>query len=214
MQQFEDGELSETQAAAQAPDHFDSNVMVTVDLSANLEAIAAWLDSQELDYPPRLADPNATPLHINAWVPVSLLGALSQQDGVIIVSSTYKYPFHEGDPYKDGRSPIPPPKPTPKYPAIDGYLQQDVAKFEEGQRAGGQAGDDVEDSIVAVRVELMPANTEAVAAWLRSNGVSPYAGGSLIEADVPLSLLAALSQQDGVYRITPIRPPMVDSPSR
>ncbi len=131
-----------------------------------------------------------------------------------IVSSTYKYRFHEGDPYKDGRSPIPPPKPTPKYPAIDGYLQQDVAKFEEGQRAGGQAGDDVEDSIVAVRVELMPANTEAVAAWLRSNGVSPYAGGSLIEADVPLSLLAALSQQDGVYRITPIRPPMVDSPSR
>ena len=201
VQQFEDGELSETQAAVQAPDHFDSNVMVTVDvdLSANLEAIDAWLSRQDLDYPPRLADPNATPLYINAWVPVSLLGALSQQDGVIIVSSTFKYRFHEGDPYKDGRPPISAPKPTPKYPAIDGYLQQDVVKFEEGQRAegqaGGQAGDDVEDSVVTVKVYLT-ANTEAVAAWLRNNGGSPYQvdefeGAYLqgyIEADMPLSL--------------------------
>ena len=217
VQQFEDGELTETQAAAQAPDHFDSNVMVIVDLSANLEAVDAWLSRQDLKYTPRLADPNYTPLYINAWVPVSLLGALSQQDGVIIVSSTYKYRYINGDASK-GRPPISAPKPTSKYPAIDGNLQQDVVKFEEGQRAEGQArgqaGDDVEDSVVAVRVELMPANTEAVAAWLRSNGVSSYAGGGLIEADVPLSLLSALAQQDGVYKITPIRPPMVDSPSR
>ncbi len=218
MQQFEDGELSETQAAAQAPDHFDSNVMVTVDLSASLEAIAAWLDSQELDYPHRRADPNYTPLHINAWVPVSLLGALSQQDGVIIVSSTFKYYYYNNpDGSKGQRPPIPAPKPTPKYPAIDGYLQQDVVKFEEGQgatgQAGGQAGDDVEDSVVTVEVYLT-ANTEAVAAWLRNNGGSPYQvdefeGAYLqgyIEADMPLSLVVALSRQAGVDYIKAVPP--------
>ena len=78
VQRFEAGELSETEAATLAPDHFESLIMVTVDVSDNIEAIDDWLSEQGIKNPTRFANPDHDPMYINTWVPVSLLGALSQ----------------------------------------------------------------------------------------------------------------------------------------
>ena len=214
VQRFEDGELSEAQAAALAPDHFESLVMVTVDVSSNLEAIDDWLSGQGVGNPARVANPNHVPMYINAWVPVSMLGPLSQRDGVMVVSSTYDYLiYYDRGP---GRGviqgdPVPPPKPTQKYPSInDPQLQMRIVavqKAEEARNQGGAPSQEVEDSVVDVEISLT-SNTLTLAEWLRNSGVDPvYArkyedgSGGRVEALVPLSLLGVLAEMEEVVSI-------------
>ncbi len=215
VQRFENGELSETEAAALAPDHFESLVMVTVDVSSNLDAIDDWLSRQNLEDPRRFANPNHDPMYINTWVPVSLLGSLSQQEGVIVVSSTYDYYLYEksasGDGMVEARLPVAPPKPTQKYPSInDPQLQMRIAEVQrakEAQNQGSVSSQEVEDSVVDVEIGLT-SNTLTVAEWLRNSGVDPvYAyeyedgSGGEIEALVPLSLLGVLAEMEEVVLI-------------
>ena len=215
VQRFEAGELSETEAAALAPDHFESLVMVTVDVSSNLEAIDDWLSRQNLDYPHRFANPDHVPMYINTWVPVSLLGSLSQQEGVMVVSSTYDYFLYEksasGDGVIEGRLPLLPPKPTQKYPSInDPQLQMrivEVQRAKETQNQGGVSSQEVDDSVVDVEIRLT-SSTLTVAEWLRNSGVDPvYAreyedgSGGRIEGLVPLSLLGVLADMQEVVLI-------------
>ena len=212
VQRFEDGELSEAQAAALAPDHFESLVMVTVDVSSNIEAIDDWLSEQGVKNPTRFANPDHDPMYINTWVPVSLLGALSQRDGVIVVSSTYDYFLYEksasGDGIVEGRLPAPPPKPTPKYPSInDPQLQTRIDEVKAAKDHAGDPQEEVEDSVVDVEIRVT-SNTSEIAEWLRDNGVDPvYAreyedgSGGWIEALVPLSLLGVLVETEEVRLI-------------
>ena len=109
---------------------------------------------------------------------------------------------------------LPPPPPTYTYPNIRGSsLQLDIVEFEEAQDAAsgpsGQSDPAVEDSVIYVEI-FLSTNTTEVADWLRSKGVSPlYAADGYIDAEVPLSLLGELSQQDGVREVSqpgPVKP--------
>ncbi len=107
-----------------------------------------------------------------------------------------------------------PPK-TPKYPNISGSLRGQVEEFEEtrdaASGASGQSGRAVGDTLVAVEI-FLSANTDDVAAWLESKGVSPfyvqkrdaspfYAEAGSIGGAIPMSLLGELSQQKGVVEV-------------
>ena len=109
----------------------------------------------------------------------------------------------------------PPPKPTFTYPNIRGSgLHFDVVEFEEARDAASgpskQSDAAVEDTVVLVRI-LLSGNKAEVAAWLRSRGITPIYAESPdianLAAEVPLSLLGELSQQDGVREIK--RPPQL-----
>ena len=121
----------------------------------------------------------------------------------------------------DSAPPPPPPKPTLTYPNIDDSgLHIDVVEFEEAQDAAsgpsGQSDGAVEDATVRVVIYLS-SNAVAVGQWLKDKGVTPYrvreyedgSTGGRISAEVPLSLLGALSQRDGVREVTrpaPLKP--------
>ena len=127
----------------------------------------------------------------------------------------------DGDGQREILAPILEPKPTPKYPSIyHSQLHQDVIEFEEAQKGGGgvsgQGGGD-EGRVVNVKVRLT-ANTLTVAAWLKSKGINPVnvreyedGSGGRFSASVPLSLIPALAEQDGVQEIIDIdmRPPFM-----
>ena len=115
----------------------------------------------------------------------------------------------------DPTEPPPPPTlPTPSYPKIKYRLQHDVVEFEEAQAAAsgpsGQSDSAPADTAVFVVIYLS-GNKAEVAAWLRSKGITPggadYPYTVNLQAEVPLSLLGELSQQDGVTRIErPLQP--------
>ena len=105
--------------------------------------------------------------------------------------------------------PPPPPRPTLTYPNIrDSGLHIDVVEFEEAQKSvrgpSGQSDAAVEDTVVFVRI-LLSGNKAEVAAWLRSKGITPLHAESAdianLAAEVPLSLMGALSQLDGVREV-------------
>ena len=85
---YEDGSKSESEAAAEAPIHHiaSASVLVQVELTANIDAVDAWMGKREIE--PRYADANFLPPHIYAYSPVSRLGELSQQEGVDVVKAT------------------------------------------------------------------------------------------------------------------------------
>ena len=114
-----------------------------------------------------------------------------------------------GDSAGESGGDAPPPKPTLTYPNIDDSgLHIDVVEFEEAQDAAsgpsGQSDAAVEDTVVLVRI-LLSSNKAEVAAWLRSKGITPLyaedADYGNLAAEVPLSLLGALSQRDGVREV-------------
>ena len=75
----EEGELSTREAAEDAPVHQESSVAVTIYLSTNVDDVVKFLEDNGAS--PR----NVGEDYIEAYVPVSLLGQLSEQPGVIRV---------------------------------------------------------------------------------------------------------------------------------
>ena len=110
--------------------------------------------------------------------------------------------------------PTEPPPPPPTFPPVtypnikDSQLQYNVVDFEEAQAAAsgpsGQSDSAPADTAVFVEIYLS-GNKAEVAAWLRSKGITPFHADdpdiSNLNAEVPLSLLGELSQQDGVTGI-------------
>ena len=127
----------------------------------------------------------------------------------------------DGDGQSEILAPVLEPKPTLKYTSIyHSQLHQDVVDFEEAQKEGGgisgQEGG-TEGRVVNVKVRLT-ANTLAVADWLKSKGITPVnvreyedGSGGRFSASVPLSLIPALVEQDGVQEIRDLdmRPPFM-----
>ena len=221
VERFEAEELSEAGAAAQAPEHHGSTVLVEVGLSANVDAVDSWMGEQEIS--PRFKDPEYVPPHIYAYVKVSLLGALSQREGVGMVWAVEDpdAAFRESSSGASGQSgslgtaepELPIWLKDYPYPKLKGNLQELVYRYEQGEMTATEVASSFEDhhqgSSIRVQVELAPdpANTDVVATWLKSKGVSSLHIGkdevypNIISGLVPVSLLATLSQQPGVYRI-------------
>ena len=114
--------------------------------------------------------------------------------------------------------PLPPPLPTIIYPNIQGSLNFDVMEFEAAQKSeigpSGRIPEAMEDNVVLVRI-LLSGNKDEVAAWLRSKSITPiYAESpdiSNLAAEVPLSLLGALSLLDGVREVSHVDRPQPGS---
>ena len=241
MARFEAEELSESEAAAQAHTYHGSSVLATVDFSANINAVDAWMEGRDISS----RHPNAThiPPNIDAFVKVSLLGALSQQEGIIQVKESVP-PWADSPsgqdpaggsgargasggtgaegPSGDATGPrLPLWLKGHPYHNLGSPLDYLVDLYERGELTEAEAAAQTEDyqgSAVGVIVELIsdPANTDAVAAWLTSRGVSVENtlkddDSHAIGAYVPVSVLGALSRQPGVVRITPLTGPNLPS---
>ena len=77
--QVEEEQASAKEAAAYAPVHRERSVAVTIHLDSNVEEVVSFLEQNGGD--PR----NAGEDHIEAYVPATLLGRVSEQPGVIRV---------------------------------------------------------------------------------------------------------------------------------
>ena len=77
--QIEEGEMSEGEAAGEAPVHREESAAVTIYLTGNVDDVVSFLEDNGGD--PR----NVGEDYIEAYVPVSLLGPVSEQPGVIRV---------------------------------------------------------------------------------------------------------------------------------
>ena len=238
---FEAEELSESEAAAQAHTYHGSSVLVTVDLSANIDAVDAWMESKDISS--RQANPSHPTPNIYGFVKVSLLGALSQQDGVTQVKETVP-PWADlpsgqdpggasgargasggtgaEGPSGDAAGPrLPIWLKGHPYHNLDSELTGLVDLYERGELTEAEAAartDGHRGSSVGVEVELISdsANTDAVIAWLTSKGVSSeyiFKDGDshAIGAYVPVSMLGALSRQPGIIRISAPRRPNLPS---
>lgn len=124
-----------------------------------------------------------------------------------------------------------PPK-TPQYPNLTGDLEAKVVEFEEAQYAAsdasGQSGSTAGDSVVLVEIFLSSPNTDDIAEWLMSKGVSPFAvkvdaeessppSSTYFVEDVgyiggliPVSLMGELSRLEGVVEV---REPYLPEPA-
>ena len=80
--QIEEGEMSEGEAAGEAPVHREESAAVTIYLTGNVDDVVSFLEDNGGD--PR----NVGEDYIEAYVPVSLLGPVSEQPGVIRGKST------------------------------------------------------------------------------------------------------------------------------
>ena len=194
---FEAEELSESAAAAQAHTYHGSSVLVRVDFSANIDAVDTWMEGKDISQ--RNVNATHIPPNINAFVKVSLLGALSQQEGVIQVKETIPpwvdLPSGQDSggasgaggasgstgaegPSGDAAGPrLPLWLKGHPYHKLDSELTGLVDLYERGELTEAEAAAQTEDyqgSAVGVEVELIsdPANTDAVVAWLASRGVS------------------------------------------
>ena len=94
VRRYETGELTEEEAAALAPEHSGKMVLVQVDLpDSYLKTVDKWMEGQSIGV--RYAVEEFTPPFIYAYVRVSLLGKLSQQTGVTLVTALVN--FHGPD---------------------------------------------------------------------------------------------------------------------
>ena len=128
---YEAGQLSAQDASSQAPSANQTGIAVTVYTAGDVAALRQWLESNGGD--PR----NVGQTYIEAYVPVALLGQLSQQPGVsrvraIIPPVALRAPVIDRDLLRESRAgvapaagtgasastaPAPPPPPVP--PPID-----------------------------------------------------------------------------------------------
>ena len=225
---YEAEELSETAAAAKTPVYHGSSVLVEVDLPTNIDVVYTWMGNQGISA--RYKDPEHIPPRIYSYVKVSLLGALSQQDGVTLVK-----PVEDRDGFfaasqgaggaSGGSSPDSTSEPKLPfwlkgypYPKLEGNLEKLVHQYEQGELTAEEVASKFkvrEGSSVHVDIQLPPdpANTDVVAAWLKSKGVSSLLVSkseeypNIISGFVPVSLMAELSQHPGVWRVKTPRGP-------
>jgi len=113
--------------------------------------------------------------------------------------------------------PPPPPIPTLKYPNLEHTLDElAIAADDAGGLAGGQSEAAADNFVrVSIWMDTNPdaAATKALVEWLKSRGISSsvhgrlagYGDGSFISTRVPVPLLGAISQQEGVGRVKDAR---------
>ena len=202
----EDGEASTRRAAEDAPVHQEESVAVTIYLSGNVDGAVSFLEDNGGS--PR----NVGEDYIEAYVPATLLGQVSEQPGVLrvreIIPPQQTGPKATGD-GEDIEITLPE-KTELKYPNLGSRLNQLVAGVEEGGASAREAAEDApvrQEESVAVTIYLS-GNVDGVVSFLEDNGGSPRnVGEDYIEAYVPVTLLGQLSEQPGVLRVREIVPP-------
>ena len=223
VRKYESGELSETQAAALILAHHGAMVLVQVDLSANIDAVDTWMGEQEIA--PRYKDASYVPPHIYAYVKVSLLGALSQQESVTSISApsdAFPPQYVLSDPSDNnicgasGKGDTTDPKLPPwlkgyPYPQLESNLERAVYCYENGEQTETEAAGQFNErrgNAVNVHIELLPdGNADIIVTWLKARDINPYEvyqGVKFfheVKAYVPVSQLADLSRQSGIHRI-------------
>ncbi len=201
-----EAEEADEKAAEDPSVHEAGTVAVTIYLSGETDWMVAFLeDNGGL---PRNVGEN----YIEAFVPVPLLGRLSEQPGVLrireIVPSQQMGPAATGD--GDDIEIILPEKTELKYPNLGSRLNQLVAGVEEGGASAREAVKDApvrQEESAAVTIYLS-GNVGGVVSFLEDNGGSPRnVGEDYIEAYVPVTLLGRLSEQPDVLRVREIVPP-------
>ena len=241
VRNFEAGDLTECQAAAQDLAHHASSVLVEVELSANIDTVDTWMASQGIS--PRHKDDTWDPPHIYAYVPVSLLGALSQQDGVSLIRMSSGIFADSRDANEksrcdgeasgasgaSGASETAEPqlplwlKGVHPYPRLGtgSKLGDVVYRYEQGEITEAAAAAEIgynHGSAVIVDIYVVddPAKTDAIVSWLNGKNVTPNAvlRGHVIVAYIPVSVLGELSNQPGVTRILGPQKPNLHQESR
>ena len=241
VRQYEAGDVTETEAAELVPEHHDDTVLVQVDLPTNLDDVYTWLEGK-----------GATPLHkelelnppaIYGFVRVSLLGTLSQQTNVELVSAP-AYPFSEGVAYTvPGPNPVrsasdpavfPPwlkgSAPSPgTYPKLRSGLDRVLGSYLKGTFDAeaaevGTLSCRWYDSKLGVLIGTA-IDTDAddrIVTWLRDQGVSDLETNiddipneaTVTGAGIPISLLASLNNHEDVLWIDTVGCPDVSSYDR
>ena len=171
---------------------------------------------------------------IYAYVPVSKLGILSQREGIILVQPLedrdQSFADSQGASGASGASADAGPHHAlwlkddeAPYAVLSSILAGLLHRYDRGELTAEQVvaqyGHGKRDTLyLSMELTSDPANTEAIAAWLRSKGVTPIDVATSEEFDnsitayVPVSLLAELVQQTGIRDIPYPSPPQVDVP--
>ena len=181
VRKYESGELSETEAAALILAHHGAMVLVKVDTSTNIDTIDTWMAEQEIA--PRHKNTSYTPHHIYAYVKVSLLGSLSQRDGITLISAPSDTELSPDEPLPNplggiistdttgvsGQSspsePILPIwLPGYPYPRLGNQLEQVVYRYDNGELTEAEAAaefDFYEGSSISVEIAMDPGSAAA-----------------------------------------------------
>ena len=208
----EDGEASTRGAAEDAPVGQEESVAVTIYLSENVDGVVSFLEDNGGS--PR----NVGEDYIEAYVPVTLLGQVSEQPGVLrvreIIPPQQTGPAATGD-GEDIEITLPE-KTELEYPNLGSRLDQLVAEAEDGEASTRGAAEDApvgQEESVAVTIYLS-GNMDGVVSFLEDNGGSPRnADEDYIEAYVPVPLLGQVAEQSGVLRVREIIPPQQTGPA-
>ena len=183
----------------------EKSVAVTIYLSGNVDGVVSFLEDNGGS--PR----NVGEDYIEAYVPVTLLGQVSEQFGVLrvreIIPPQQTGPAATGD-GEDIEITLPE-KTELEYPNLGSRLDQLVARVEDGESSTRGAAEDApvgQEKSVAVTIYLS-GNVDGVVSFLEDNGGSPRnVGEDYIEAYVPVTLLGQVSEQFGVLRVREIVP--------
>ena len=222
---YEDETWTETQAAQQAPEHHGAMVLIAVDVTAaQADSVNTWMGTQEIE--PRFLVGDIPPPYIYAYAKVSLLGALSGQDGVTRVRSMLPRNVYDRPPRgvsgQDGSLP------KPKLPVLSGYpyprlaggLQKLLFDYDNGLITADRVAEEASRGIasrrrgnaVQVNVQFLYDETEEreriVLKWLQDKGVQTqdfWLQGASFSGHIPVTLLGELSWQPGIFQIAPIR---------
>ena len=171
---------------------------------------------------------------IYAYVPVSKLGTLSQRDGIILIQPLedrdQSFADSQGASGASGASadagphhPLWLKDDEAPYAVLSSILAGLLHRYDRGELTAEQVvaeyGHGKGDSVrISMELTRDPANTEAVAAWLRTKGVTPSDVATSEEFDnsitayVPVSLLAELVKQTGIRDIPYPTPLQIDVP--
>ena len=226
VRKYETCELTEEQAAAKAPLHHGTSALTRIEFSDSADvdndvaAAESWMDSNGVTARYKAA------LSVNwvyAYVPVSRLGPLSQQEGIgkvgqVLEADEIPAPTSSGTSTWDTGGTTAPSTPVipfglkgfDPYPALKGNLDRIYYYYEQGlmteEEAASKAHTHRGSSVLAEITTSTGLNDTMD--WLKANGGNPLfvilndAGGGYSEALVPVSQLGPLSQRDGVKEIT------------
>ena len=199
---------------------YDGHLVLTAtDVPAsNINTLDTWMEEQEIA--PRYTVTVMAPPLIYAYVPVSLLGDLSNRDDVERVRATEEWEVHMAPPrgfVGQGGTPPKPRLPQMKgypYPKLKGRLHGIVYEFEHGGLTAEQAAQKgMENQGTSIRVSIQFSDhtqVQVTAAWLKSEGVQDSAldvYDSSILAYIPVPLLGELSTKPGVLAVRTARRP-------
>ena len=219
---YDVGELTEEEIAAKAPMYHGPQVFVDIDIFNDSKgevgasllrgAVNKWLENEGAF--PKHQGSAYRPPYIYAWVKVSDIGALSAQPGVTSVTELQDRDGSFATMVAEDNSVLYLPiwvKDDP-YERLEYDLAELLYRYKNGELTAEEVAKEYQghtDGTVLLEIELMsdPDNTNAIALWLKEEGVVPRSVNTSedrvnsISADVPVELLETLAGQPGLFTV-------------